>query len=48
VALHRVPEGFTVTTDGPGGRREFTEAAAPDAYAQALLALMLLATADAG
>ena len=46
VALRRVEQGFTVTTEGPGGLREFTEAAAPDAYAQALLALMLFATAD--
>lgn len=46
VSLRRVEQGYTVTTAGPGGEREFTESSAPDAYAQALLALMLLVTAD--
>jgi hypothetical protein len=47
VSLRRVDAGFTVTTRGPGGEREFTEVSAPDAYARALLALMAFALADA-
>ncbi len=57
VSLHRRDEGdadradahdqgYTVTTRGPGGEREFAASSAADAYAHALLALIALATAD--
>jgi len=46
VSLRRTGAGFTVTTRGVAGDREYTAASAPDAYAHALLVLIALAVAD--
>lgn len=46
--LRRNGDGsFAVATEGPGGVAEFRASSAPDAYAQALLALIALAAAEA-